>query len=211
MPRFFCFEGSAPWAVFYERGCQEKTSPYPAARVFFRQPASTTPAVAIKPRSAPSDDRRPAIRPELALTSEAVWGDDRRDHLRGADGAERRYLQQHLARGVAAALGDRSFARLPPQAGRGDPTPSRMKLKWTQFTKPEFVERMYLLDCCGRVSGVRSKSHDQRQGCGARRRAHGCLWRASAPTYWQQMTRQVRLTTRFVPEHLPPPRLRVFK
>ena|GEM_PF-4788923 len=29
--------------------------------------------------------------------------------------------------------------------------------------------------------------------------------------YWQQMSRRVRLTAQFVREHLPPPRLRMFK
>jgi hypothetical protein len=29
--------------------------------------------------------------------------------------------------------------------------------------------------------------------------------------YWQKMTGQVKLTTRFVRGHLPPPRLRLFK
>jgi hypothetical protein len=29
--------------------------------------------------------------------------------------------------------------------------------------------------------------------------------------YWQKMSKQLRLTTRFVRLHLPPPRLRVFK
>ena len=29
--------------------------------------------------------------------------------------------------------------------------------------------------------------------------------------YWQRMSRQVRLTAEFVRDHLPPPRLRVFK
>ena len=29
--------------------------------------------------------------------------------------------------------------------------------------------------------------------------------------YWQQMSKQLRLTATFVREHLPPPRLRMFK
>ena len=44
---------------------------------------------------------------------------------------------------------------------------SGWKLKWTQFTKAEFVERMYLLvgsrpDFCGRASGVRSRRRSRK-------------------------------------------------
>jgi hypothetical protein len=56
-----------------------------------------------------------------------------------------------------------------------------LKLRWTKFTKAEFVERMYLL-----VAHI------------------GCY-------YWQKLTKQVKLTIRSVREHLPPPRLSLFK
>jgi hypothetical protein len=42
--------GTLFWAVFYERGCQEKTSPCPAVRVLLRQPAPTAPAGVTKSR-----------------------------------------------------------------------------------------------------------------------------------------------------------------
>jgi hypothetical protein len=90
-----------------------------------------------------------------------------------------------------------------------------MKLKWTQFTKAEFVERMYLLvgvalllwTSIGRaVEESQPKTRLMSKTKGARL----SLARIGS-YYWQQMTRQVKLTTRFVREHLPPPRLRVFK
>jgi DDE family transposase len=90
-----------------------------------------------------------------------------------------------------------------------------MKLKWTQFTRAEFVERMYLLvgvalllwTSIGRaVEQSQPKTRLWSKTKGARL----SLARIGS-YYWQKMTKQVRLTTRFVREHLPPPRLRVFK
>jgi hypothetical protein len=90
-----------------------------------------------------------------------------------------------------------------------------MKLKWTQFTRAEYVERMYLLvgvalllwTSIGRaVEESQPKTRLMSKTKGARL----SLARIGS-YYWQKMTRQVKLTTRFVREHLPPPRLRVFK
>jgi hypothetical protein len=90
-----------------------------------------------------------------------------------------------------------------------------LKLKWTQFTKAEFVERMYLLvglalllwTSIGRaVEEAQPKTRLMSKTKGARL----SLARIGS-YYWQKMTKQVKLTTRFVREHLPPPRLRVFK
>ena len=90
-----------------------------------------------------------------------------------------------------------------------------MKLKWTQFTRAEFVERMYLLlglalllwTSVGRaVEESQPKTRLQSKTKGARL----SLARIGS-YYWQKMTKRVKLTTRFVREHLPPPRLRVFK
>lgn len=90
-----------------------------------------------------------------------------------------------------------------------------MKLRWTQFTKPEFVERMYLLvgvalllwTTVGRAveesePAVRLESKTK----GARL----SLARIGS-YYWLKMSKQVRLTASFVRSHLPPPRLRMFK
>lgn len=90
-----------------------------------------------------------------------------------------------------------------------------MKLKWTQFTRAEFVERMYLLvgialllwTSVGRAveewqPTVRLESKTK----GARL----SLARIGS-YYWQNVVKHGRLTTRFVREHLPPPRLRIFK
>jgi len=90
-----------------------------------------------------------------------------------------------------------------------------LKLKWTQFTKAEFVERMYLLvgvalllwTSVGRaVEESEPKVRLESKTKGARL----SLARIGS-YYWQRMSKQFRLTARFVREHLPPPHLRVFK
>lgn len=90
-----------------------------------------------------------------------------------------------------------------------------MKLKWTQFTRAEFVERMYLLvgvalllwTSVGRaVEEEQPKVRLQSKQKGARL----SLARIGF-YYWQRMTKRLKLTTGFVREHLPPPRLRMFK
>ncbi|MFL6208754.1 MAG: transposase [Pyrinomonadaceae bacterium] len=90
-----------------------------------------------------------------------------------------------------------------------------LKLKWTQFTKAEFVERMYLLvgvalllwTSVGRaVEGAQPKVRLESKTKGARL----SLARIGS-YYWHRAVKQWRLTTGFVREHLPPPRLRMFK
>ncbi len=90
-----------------------------------------------------------------------------------------------------------------------------MKLKWTQFTKAEFVERMYLLvglalllwtSIGHAVAEAQPKTRLRSKTKGARL----SLARIGS-YYWHKMTKQLKLTARFVREHLPPPRLRVFK
>jgi hypothetical protein len=90
-----------------------------------------------------------------------------------------------------------------------------LKLKWTQFTKAEFVERMYLLvgvalllwTSVGRaVEEAQPKVRLESKTKGARL----SLARIGL-YYWQRAVKQWRLTSRFVRAHLPPPRLRMFK
>lgn len=90
-----------------------------------------------------------------------------------------------------------------------------LRLKWTQFTRAEFVERMYLLvgialllwTTVGRaVEEQAPKVRLESKTKGARL----SLARIGS-YYWQKMSRQLKLTARFVREHLPPPRLRVFR
>jgi hypothetical protein len=90
-----------------------------------------------------------------------------------------------------------------------------LKLKWTQFTKAEFVERMCLLvgvalllwTSVGRaVEESEPKVRLESKTKGARL----SLARIGS-YYWQRMSKQFRLTARFVREHLPPPHLRMFK
>jgi Transposase DDE domain len=90
-----------------------------------------------------------------------------------------------------------------------------LKLKWTQFTRAEFVERMYLLvgvalllwTSVGRAVEVEEpKVRLVSKTKGARL----SLARIGS-YYWLKMSKQLKLTISFVREHLPPPRLRVFK
>jgi hypothetical protein len=90
-----------------------------------------------------------------------------------------------------------------------------LKLKWTQFQRAEFVERMYLLvglalvlwTSVGRaVEESQPKVRLQSKTKGARL----SLARIGS-YYWQSAVKQWRLTIRFVREHLLPPHLRMFK
>ncbi len=90
-----------------------------------------------------------------------------------------------------------------------------LKLRWTQFTKAEFVERMYLLvgmalllwtSVGSAVEAAEPKVRLRSKTKGARL----SLARIGS-YYWQKVTKRLKLTTRFVRAHLPPPRLRVFK
>lgn len=90
-----------------------------------------------------------------------------------------------------------------------------LKLKWTQFTRAEFVERMYLLvgvalllwTSVGRAVEAEEpkvRLHSKTKG------ARLSLARIGS-YYWLKLSKRLRLTARFVREHLPPPRLRIFK
>jgi hypothetical protein len=90
-----------------------------------------------------------------------------------------------------------------------------MKLRWTQFTRAEYVERMYLLvgvalllwTSVGRaVEEAEPKVRLVSRTKGARL----SLVRVGS-YYWQEVSRRLRLTAGFVRAHLPPPRLRMFK
>jgi hypothetical protein len=90
-----------------------------------------------------------------------------------------------------------------------------LKLKWTQFTRAEFVERIYLLvgvalllwTSVGRaVEAAEPKVRLVSKSKGARL----SLARIGS-YYWQRLAKRLKLTVRFIREHLPPPRLRLFK
>jgi len=90
-----------------------------------------------------------------------------------------------------------------------------VKLKWTQFTRPEFVERMYLLVGIAlllwtSVGRAVEASQPKVRLVSKQKGARLSLARIGS-YYWQQVTKQVRLTTRFVRKHLPPPHLRMFR
>jgi hypothetical protein len=90
-----------------------------------------------------------------------------------------------------------------------------VKLKWTQFTKPEFVERMYLLvgialllwTSVGRAVEVEEPKVRLRSKTKGARLSLARI----GSYYWQKMSRQFKLTVSCVREHLPPPHLRLFK
>jgi hypothetical protein len=90
-----------------------------------------------------------------------------------------------------------------------------LKLRWTQFTKAEFVERMYLLVGVAlllwtTVGSAVEESEPKVRLMSRTKGARLSLARVGS-YYWQQMSKQLRLTAKFVREHLPPPRLRMFK
>jgi hypothetical protein len=90
-----------------------------------------------------------------------------------------------------------------------------MKLRWTQFTKAEFVERMYLLVGMALLlwTSVGQAVEEEEPKVRLRSKTKGArlsLVRIGS-YYWQKVTKRLRLTARFVRKHLPPPRLRVFK
>jgi hypothetical protein len=90
-----------------------------------------------------------------------------------------------------------------------------LKLRWTQFTRAEFVERMYLLVGIALLlwTSVGSAVEEKEPKVRLRSKIKGArlsLARVGS-YYWQKVTKQFKLTTRFVREHLPPPRLRIFK
>jgi hypothetical protein len=90
-----------------------------------------------------------------------------------------------------------------------------MKLRWTQFTRAEYVERMYLLVGVAlllwtAVGRVMEKEEPQVRLESKTKGARLSLARIGS-YYWLKLGKQLRLTASFVREHLPPPRLRVFK
>jgi len=90
-----------------------------------------------------------------------------------------------------------------------------VKLKWTQFTKPEFVERMYLLVGIALLlwTTVGRAVEESQPKVRLRSKTKGARMSLAriGTYYWRPMSRRLRLTARFVREHLPPPRLRLFK
>ena len=90
-----------------------------------------------------------------------------------------------------------------------------LQLRWTQFTKAEFVERMYLLVGIALLlwTSVGRAVEKQQPKVRLRSKTKGARLSLAriGSYYWQTVTRQLKLTMRFVREHLPPPRLRLFK
>lgn len=90
-----------------------------------------------------------------------------------------------------------------------------VKLRWTQFTKPEFVERMYLLVGVALLlwTSVGSAVEESEPKVRLRSKTKGARLSLAriGSYYWQQMNKRLRLTAQFVREHLPPPHLRMFR
>ncbi len=90
-----------------------------------------------------------------------------------------------------------------------------VKLRWTQFTRPGYVERMYLLVGIAlllwtSVGRAVEESEPKVRLMSRTKGARLSLARIGS-YYWQQMNKRLRLTAQFVREHLPPPHLRMFK
>jgi len=90
-----------------------------------------------------------------------------------------------------------------------------LKLRWTQFTRAEYVERMYLLVGVAlllwtTVGRAAEESEPKVRLVSKAKGARLSLVRIGS-YYWRELSRRLRLTAQFVREHLPPPRLRVFK
>jgi hypothetical protein len=90
-----------------------------------------------------------------------------------------------------------------------------VKLRWTQFTRAEFVERMYLLVGVAlllwtTVGRAVEESEPKVRLVSKAKGARLSLARIGF-YYWLKMSQRLRLTAQFVRAHLPPPRLRLFK
>ncbi len=90
-----------------------------------------------------------------------------------------------------------------------------VKLRWTQFTKAEFVERMYLMVGVAlllwtTVGHVMEEEEPQVRLMSKTKGARLSLARIGS-YYWREVSQRLRLTAKFVREHLSPPRLRIFK
>jgi hypothetical protein len=90
-----------------------------------------------------------------------------------------------------------------------------MKLKWTQFTRPEFVERMYLMVGVALLLwtsvGQAVEEEEPKVRLESKQKGARLSLARIGSYYWGKVSKRVRLTARFVREHLPPPHLRVFK
>ena len=90
-----------------------------------------------------------------------------------------------------------------------------LKLKWTQFTRAEYVERMYLIVGVALLlwTSVGRAVEDSQPAVRLESKTKGArLSLARIGSYcWRKMSKQLRLTAGFVRAHLPPPRLRMFK
>ncbi len=90
-----------------------------------------------------------------------------------------------------------------------------LKLKWTQFTRAEFVERMYLLVGIALLLwtsvGRMVESEEPKVRLRSKTKGARLSLARIGSYYWHKMLKRLRLTARFVREHLPPPRFRMFK
>lgn len=89
-----------------------------------------------------------------------------------------------------------------------------MKLRWTQFTRAEFIERMYLLVGLALLLrtavGRAVEKRDEKVRLRSRTKGARLFLARIGSYYWRKAARRLTLTARFVRENLPP-QLRVFK
>jgi Transposase DDE domain len=89
------------------------------------------------------------------------------------------------------------------------------KLKWTCFTRAEYVERMYLMVGVALLlwtsAGRAVEESEPKVRLASKTKGARLSLARIGSYYWLKMSRQLRLTAGFVRSHLPPPRLRMFK
>ena len=89
-----------------------------------------------------------------------------------------------------------------------------LQLKWTQFQKGEYLERMYLLlglamllwTSVGRA--IEKENPKVRLKC-RQKGARLSLIRIGM-LFWRKVTQKLKLTTKFIRQHLPLPKVRIF-
>jgi hypothetical protein len=90
-----------------------------------------------------------------------------------------------------------------------------MKLKWTQYKKPEYIERMYMLLAIAMIlwtsvgRAVEKQQEQVRIECKSKGQRLS-LMRVGI-YYWQKVTSKVRISVRYVRDNLPPPCIRIFQ
>lgn len=89
-----------------------------------------------------------------------------------------------------------------------------LKLKWTCFTKSEYLERMYLLVGMAMLLWTSIGRFVEQENPKVRLRSRTKGARVSlvriGMLFWRKVTEKLKLTTKFIKQHLPLPKVRIF-